>query len=121
MCEFLCADALTHPFSKRFDVVVALGVFDYLRDPHSLLCRMIELAEGKVIASFPGWSPVRAPLRKARYWLRDCPVYFSTLKRLHQVCQDSGLQRYELVPCGGRAGWLVIGLASERSMSGSFS
>lgn len=121
MCEFICADVLTHSFRERFDVVVALGVFDYVRDPRPLLCRMIELAKGKVIASFPGWSPVRAPLRKARYWLRNCPVYFSTRKRLYEVCRDAGLQHYELVPCGGRAGWLLIGLVSEGSPQASAS
>jgi 2-polyprenyl-3-methyl-5-hydroxy-6-metoxy-1,4-benzoquinol methylase len=106
--EFICGDALAHHFTEKFDVAVALGVFDYVRDPRELLRRMAGLANEEVIASFPGWSALRAPLRKARYWLRDCPVYFSTEKRLHQICRDAGLPTHRLVPVSGRAGWVLV-------------
>jgi ubiquinone/menaquinone biosynthesis C-methylase UbiE len=107
-CEFILGDALTHPFTEKFDVVVALGVFDYVSEPHLLLRRMRELANKNVAASFPGWSLLRAPLRKARYWLRDCPVYFSTRKQLLRTCRDAGLEDHEFVPLSGRAGWVLI-------------
>lgn len=112
-CEFICGDALTHSFRERFDVVVALGVFDYIREPGLLLRRMLELASQKAVASFPGWSLLRAPLRKARYWLRDCPVYFSTRKRLQQVCRDAGLEDFDLLPVSGRAGWILVGRVEQ--------
>lgn len=108
-CEFICGDALTHSFREKFDFVVALGVFDYVPEPHLLLRRMTELANQKVVASFPGWSPLRAPLRKARYWLRDCPVYFSTRDALRRTCRNAGLHDYDLVPVSGRAGWVLVG------------
>ncbi len=112
-CEFIRADVLAHPFRERFDVVVALGVFDYIRDPHDLLLRMRELATRRVVASFPGLSMVRAPLRKLRYWIRNCPVYFSSRKRLQRICRKIGLEHFELVPVAGRAGWLLIGRLSK--------
>jgi hypothetical protein len=43
-----------------------VGVFDYVADPVRVLKRMSELANKKVVVSFPGVSPVRAPLRKKR-------------------------------------------------------
>jgi SAM-dependent methyltransferase len=114
-CDFICGDALTYPFQERFDFVVALGVFDYVREPQALLRRMIGLADQKVIASFPGWSPVRAPQRKLRYWLRNCPVYFSTRRRMHQICTDVGLESPELVPVSGHAGWVLVGSPARTS------
>ncbi len=108
-CEFIRADALAHPFRERFDVVVALGVFDYIQDPRDLLRRMTELAVQRVVASFPGLSIVRAPLRKLRYWMRGCPVYFSSRRRLQRICREVGLVDFELVPVAGRAGWLLVG------------
>jgi SAM-dependent methyltransferase len=107
-CEFLCDDALTHVFAEKFDFVVALGVFDYLREPEPLLRRMAKLANHIVIASFPGWSILRAPLRKTRYWLRDCPVHFSTRRRMQQICRWDGLGNYDLIPLSGRAGWVLV-------------
>jgi 2-polyprenyl-3-methyl-5-hydroxy-6-metoxy-1,4-benzoquinol methylase len=110
-CEFILGDVLTHPFTERFNVVVALGVFDYVREPHQLLRRMNELANSKVAASFPGWSLLRAPLRKARYWWRNCPVYFFTRRQLLQISTDAGLEAQDLVPLSGRAGWVLVGRA----------
>lgn len=110
-CEFVLGDVFTHAFTENFDVVVALGVFDYVSEPQVLLRRMRELAGNKVVASFPGWSLLRAPLRKARYWLRDCPVYFSTQKQLFRICRDAGLEDHELVPLSGRSGWVLVGRA----------
>jgi ubiquinone/menaquinone biosynthesis C-methylase UbiE len=95
-CEFIQADFLEYPFTQKFDFVVALGVFDYVADPVRALRRMNELAERKVIASFPGVSPVRAPLRKIRYALRGCPVYFYTGTILNQICLKAGLVGFRI-------------------------
>lgn len=95
-CEFIQADFLEYHFQETFDVVVALGVFDYVADPVRVLKRMSELANEKVVASFPGVSPVRAPLRKIRYALRGCPVYFYTGTKLRQICHETGLRKFHI-------------------------
>lgn len=95
-CEFIQADFLDYTFRDTFDVVVALGVFDYMADPVRGLKRMTELANDKVVASFPGASPLRALLRKLRYALRDCPVYFYTGTRLRQICHEAGLAKFRI-------------------------
>lgn len=111
-CEFFRADALTFRFQEHFDVAVALGVFDYIRDPRDLLRRMAQLADEKVIASFPGWSPVRAPLRKLRYWIRRCPVHFWSRRRLAQMAAEAGLRDCQFIRMGG-AGWLLVARPSK--------
>jgi ubiquinone/menaquinone biosynthesis C-methylase UbiE len=95
-CEFIQADFLEYRFQETFDVVVALGVFDYVADPVRVLKRMSELANEKVVASFPGVSPVRAPLRKMRYALSGCPVYFYTGTKLRQICHEAGLANFRI-------------------------
>ena len=84
-CEFIQADFMECLFDESFDIVVALGVFDYSAEPLKMLARMCELSKYKVVASFPGVSAVRAPLRKLRYTLRGCPVYFYTATTLQQL------------------------------------
>jgi len=107
-CEFIQADFLEYSASERFDVVVALGVFDYLADPRSFLQRMMQHATRKVIASFPRASLIRAPIRKLRYGLRNCPVYFTTEDRLGELCHQAGLQGFRLVPYAS-SGLLLVG------------
>lgn len=106
-CEFIQADFLEHPFEEKFDFAVALGVFDYVSDPVRVLSRMMQLA-GTVVASFPGMSPVRAPLRKIRYALRGCPVHFYTGARLKQICHDAGLRNFRIEKLAS-SGYMLVG------------
>ncbi len=39
-CQFVQADFLSHPFPDHFDYSVAMGVFDYLREPGPFLQKM---------------------------------------------------------------------------------
>ena len=110
-CEFIQADILDYPFHETFDVVVALGVFDYIADPVRALTRMTELANEKVVASFPGASLIRAPLRKLRYALRDGPVYFYTGTRLRQICHEAGLAKFRIDKLAS-SGYMLVGKKS---------
>lgn len=107
-CEFIQADFLDYSFQGTFDVVVALGVFDYVADPVRFLKRMSELANEKVVASFPGVSPVRAPLRKMRYALKGCPVYFYTGTKLRQICHEAGLGHFRIDKLAS-SGYMLVG------------
>ena len=107
-CQFIHDDFLTHPFTEKFDAVIALGVFDYTNRPAALLRKMADLASRRVVASFPGVSLLRAPLRKIRYALRGCPVYFYTASKLHRICQESGLEKYRIVRCAS-SGFVLLG------------
>ena len=107
ICTFLQADFIEHVFEEKFDVVAALGVLDYIADPVSFLKRMASLANRKVIASFPGVSWPRSPLRKIRYALRGCPLYFYKRPQLARICEQAGFSNYRIVPYAS-AGFLVI-------------
>ena len=107
-CEFIKQDVMAWSTDEKFDVVVALGVFDYIQDPRALLTRMAHFSKGKVIASFPGLSLVRAPLRKLRYSLRNCAVYFFSRTELQKAARDAGLEDIS-IHSSSSSGWMLIG------------
>lgn len=109
-CEFIQGDFTEHPFPEPFDVVLAIGVFDYVADPIPFLRRMVQHSRGKVIASFPARNLLRWRFRRWRYGLRNCPVYFYTEAELRALVEQAGLRDYKLVhmPHSG-GGWVLVG------------
>ena len=72
-----------------FDLVIALGVFDYVATAGELWNRMVGLAKNAIVASFPAPDFPRANLRRFRYGLRGCPVYFYTCSDLEKLLGQS--------------------------------
>jgi|SRR5579871_4687924 len=107
--SLVVADFLEVPIEDRFDVVLGLGLFDYLPEPHRFARRMFELCadEGCVVASFPTWSLLKGPVRKVRYeWIGDCPIFNYTRRELELMFGASGFGRVEIFS-PGRSGFLV--------------
>jgi SAM-dependent methyltransferase len=97
------------PLEGQFDVVLALGLFDYLADPQRTIARVAELCapDGCVLGSFPAWSWFKGPVRKVRYeWIGDCPIFDYTTGQVEAMFAAAGLP-YVDVPARGRSGFLA--------------
>jgi len=90
--------------ANRFDLVLGLGLFDYVKDARALFSRMLELSSGVVVASFPAPAFPRSALRKFRYGLRGCPVYFYTHDAVVAVTQSA---EFKIRIHRGQSGFLV--------------
>jgi SAM-dependent methyltransferase len=99
--EFVCADFSEWEAEERFDLVIAMGFFDYVADPVPALARMRSFARHSVVASFPSVSLYRTPLRKVRYALKRCPVYFYTRGRVDSLAAAAGFSRRSIVKIQG--------------------
>jgi SAM-dependent methyltransferase len=119
-------DALTAPLEGKFDVVLALGFFDYQADAHLYVRRMAELcgqsatpakpvspqsgiaseAAGSAVASFPRWNWLKGPVRKLRYEvINNCPIFNYTERELRFLFGSAGFGNILIKQ--GRSGYLV--------------
>src|SRR5207245_3284014 len=94
--EFVCCDFGAFRTDETFDVVLAMGFFDYVKDPIPVLKRMKELATHSVIASFPSISIYRTPIRKVRYYFKKCPVYFYRRHQILSCAREVGFSRCDV-------------------------
>lgn len=107
--SLMTEDFLTVRLDERFDVVLALGLFDYVPNPDVFTARMFELCRdgGCVVGSFPAWSLVKGPVRKVRYeWIGDCPIFNYTREGLEGLFTSIGFTRVEVM-APGRSGFLL--------------
>lgn len=111
--QFVKADLLQFQPERKFDVTLALGVFDYIQDPVPVLDKIRSLTSGVFIASFPARYALQMPIRKIWLWRRKCPVYFYTEKGLQKIYQRVSVNcSITKIP----AGYMVVaGEMSERS------
>ena len=93
-------DIIEFDSKSQFDVSIAMGLFDYTKDPLPILTKMQELTTGKMILSFPRLYTWRAPIRRIRLRLKKLDVFFYSKKRLKSIFESTGFKKYEIVKIG---------------------
>jgi 2-polyprenyl-3-methyl-5-hydroxy-6-metoxy-1,4-benzoquinol methylase len=92
ICEFQKVSILDFHPQITYDVTLAMGLLDYIRDPLPALLKMAEVTKGSVIISFPRAFTWRAPIRKLRLRVRGCNVYFYSQSRIRSLLAQAGLR-----------------------------
>lgn len=100
-------DFLDIDISRTFDVVLALGLFDYLAEPESAAEWMRSRCSATLIASFTRRDWVKGPIRHFHYeLLHGCPIFDYTEARAETLFTAAGFSSVEF-PFSGRRGFLV--------------
>ncbi len=106
-CNFIVGDFMRMDFDREFDMVIAMGVFDYINDYEFFWRKMISASKGIVVGSFPRHSTLREPVRRFRYRRKGLPVYFYGYDQVESLGRSAGLKRYEIKVLG--AGFILFG------------
>lgn len=89
-CQFIKEDFLNYSPEQPFDIVLALGFFDYTPEAFPFLKRMHDYTSEMAIATFPKLWSMRTFVRKFRLTLLGCPVYFYTQSQINNLYQKIG-------------------------------
>ena len=77
VCRFELGDLLTYPVpEKSFDYAIAIGFFDYQKDPEAALKALARAARRRVFVSLPKRWHVLTPQRYIRYTFFRCYIRF---------------------------------------------
>ncbi len=95
-CRFVCGHFTDHDFREQFDYTVAMGLFDYLKNPSAYLAKMRTLTRSRVIASFPKKRTLRGVIRKIRLFLAGCPVHFYSRREIEGLLRENQISEYKI-------------------------
>jgi trans-aconitate methyltransferase len=109
MCEFIQADFLDLDLEEKFDISIAMGVFDYVPDQVAFLRKMVALTTDKVIVAFPSHSLLREPARRLRYKLAGKgDIYLYGEDDVERIATDAGLREKGIIRIASSGGVFVL-------------
>lgn len=83
-CTFEFGDFLTHPLPDKFDYAIVMGFMDYVKEPETVINRVLEVSSRRAFFSFPADGGVLAWQRKLRYKSR-CDLYMYSEDRIRTL------------------------------------
>lgn len=98
-CTFLCQDFATWDDPGPFDLGLAIGVTDYVRDPSALVGKLAALCKGRIVVSFPKRFHPLVPPRIVRLRLAGCPVRFYSRQEVQDIAAAC-MSSYDISPLG---------------------
>jgi SAM-dependent methyltransferase len=105
--ELIQGDFLEADVPERFDIVLALGLFDYVDDPARAAAWLRAHCSSTLVASFPRWEWVKAPLRHLYYRLYGCRLFEYNEAGVENLLRGAGFSSVEF-PARGPHGFLVV-------------
>lgn len=96
-CKFVTADVLHYQDEQKFDVIIVMGVMDYIPEPIPFIQHLISLAKEKIVLSFPEEGGLLAWQRRLRYrWFSNCELNMYYHQDLEKLTQNLQLKNYTI-------------------------
>lgn len=96
-CTFRHASFLDWDGDEGFDIITAIGLFDYVGDAAALIAKIRRHLGGDVFASFPIRGQVRAVIRRLSFLPTGCPINFYARKDVARLWSAARLVTVDLV------------------------
>jgi 2-polyprenyl-3-methyl-5-hydroxy-6-metoxy-1,4-benzoquinol methylase len=96
-CEFRVGRFPDAVPEKGFDVSTALGFFDYIEDPLSIVRAMRAKTKQTIVMSFPKAIEWRVPIRRVRFLINRCPLFLYTRRQVESILRDANIERYDWI------------------------
>jgi 2-polyprenyl-3-methyl-5-hydroxy-6-metoxy-1,4-benzoquinol methylase len=91
-CKFVQSDVLDWKTSEVFDLVIAIGFWDYVADPMGRLQVIRKLTGRTFLSAWPRHGTMRMAIRKVRLKVAGCPVYFWRQAEVESYLNRAGFQ-----------------------------
>lgn len=98
--SFIQSDLLQYKRDNNFNVCIAIGLMDYIKEPLVLLIKIRECINDRAIMSFPRAWTWRAIVRKVRLKFKKIDVYFYTPWKIAGLLNKAGFTKYSLKKVG---------------------
>ena len=111
-CKFVCADFMDLKLEERFEIVVAVGLFDYVGRPGVFLRKIAKVTAGVFLASFPSNRGLWKLQRAIRYnRIKGCEIHDYRAEQLLSLYQQAQFASVRIHPM--KRGLFVVARKGE--------
>lgn len=108
--QLIEGDFLDLELPETFDVVLALGLFDYLDEPRRAAAWMRSHCARTLAATFSRRDRIKTPIRRLHYELiHRCPIYFYVEDDAKAMLRAAGFATVDVVSSGRRGFFVTAG------------
>jgi ubiquinone/menaquinone biosynthesis C-methylase UbiE len=101
VCRFELGDLLTYPVAeKSFDYAIAIGFFDYQKDPAAAIRALARVAKRRVFVTLPKRWHLLTPQRYLRYTLFRCYIRFYSRPEVERLAAALNPRRVMIFDIG---------------------
>jgi 2-polyprenyl-3-methyl-5-hydroxy-6-metoxy-1,4-benzoquinol methylase len=90
--ELRCCDLMGLALDERFDLVIAMGLFDYLDDPEAVIAPAATWCRGVFVASFPHRVSIRWAPRMLYWRRRGINPRFYSKREIQRLADSAGFR-----------------------------
>lgn len=94
-CRFETVDFFTLSYDEKYDYIIVMGVMDYIENAEGFLAKATQMANERILLSFPATGGILAWQRKARYRFK-CPLFLYSETQLHSLLQSCAGWMYQI-------------------------
>jgi len=98
--SFIQSDLLQYKIDNYFNLCIAVGLFDYIKEPLVLLTKIRDCIDDRAIMSFPRAWTWRAIVRTIRLKAKKIDVYFYTPWEIADLLNKAGFNKYSFKKIG---------------------
>jgi ubiquinone/menaquinone biosynthesis C-methylase UbiE len=95
-CQFIQGAFPETVPEEKCDYAIVMGVMDYIADPSAFFDTLARQVTDRAVLSMPCIHWFRTPLRKIRYWLKRCPVYFYETEQIKEYSKVAGFSNIKI-------------------------
>jgi predicted TPR repeat methyltransferase len=96
-CKFIISELSAYSSSQKYDLVFALGVFEYIENLEDAICMSLKLSRSHIIFSLPVKFDFWMPQRYFRYKLRNCPLFFYSKSGITKILHKLSVKNYKII------------------------
>ena len=96
-CRFIRESFVDWPATEQFDVITAIGLFDYVGDAAGLLAKIRRHLRGDVFMSFPIRWQVRSFIRRLSFLPSGCPLNLYTESQVRRLVSTVPFDHVDVV------------------------